>query len=153
MKHFIASTTAAITLAATFCCFAQAATQRSESPRQLQTVGASVLEVDSQRANLLSDDDQDPTSMTGKFYLWGLGGGYVYFSVNVCPFACSRLNFPNPIPWNGTIVTVALFVVPSVLSASRPFRRSGTRLWCLRSRRGPALCACTCGANNPTDSP
>lgn len=106
MKHFLASTTAAITLAATFCCFAQAATQRSESPCQLQTVGASASQGDIQRVHLSDDDDQDPTSMTGKFHLWGAGDGYIYFSVNGVPVRMLEANFPNPIPPNGTTVTV-----------------------------------------------
>ena len=64
------------------------------------------MEVDSQRSNLLSDDDQDPTSMTGAFRLWGMGGGYIYFSVNGVPVRMLEAIFPNPIPPNGTIVTV-----------------------------------------------
>lgn len=106
MKHFLASTTAAITLAATFCCFAQAATQQSESPRQLQTVGASASQGDIQRVNLSDDDDQDPTSMTGKFHQHGMGDGYIYFSVNGVPVRMLEANFPNPFPAEGSTVTV-----------------------------------------------
>lgn len=102
MKHLLTTSAAALALAATLC---SAAPFGSDSANQLDTAPAVTLEAGLSAFASLQDDDQDESTISGKFYLHGMSGGYVYFSLDGVPVRMLEANFPNPIPPNGTPMT------------------------------------------------
>lgn len=94
MKHFLATGATALALLS-LCSFASSSISMPEVARGFAAT-----------ANPTSgpDDDQGE-SITGAFHLWGMSGGYIYFSLNGIPIRMLESKFPNPIPPNGKIMT------------------------------------------------
>lgn len=102
MKYLLTTSAAALALAATLC---SAAPFESNAATQLDSAPAVTLEAGLSGFASLQDDDQDKSTISGKFYLHSIADGYVYFSLNGVPIRMLESQFPNPIPPNGTPMT------------------------------------------------
>ncbi|MBI1381126.1 MAG: hypothetical protein GC161_08565 [Planctomycetaceae bacterium] len=102
MKHLFTTSAAALALAVTLC---SATPFESHAATQLDTAPAVTLEAGLSGFACLQDDDQDKSTISGKFYLHGMADGYIYFSLDGVPVRMLESQFPTPIPANGTPMT------------------------------------------------